>query len=182
MAKITKLKCINILALILLGMLIILIFIYIHVDKVNEVVVTPSKIHDKKINVIVQKEMGYRINVVNNTISGKNVSEEIKSDWKINYKLKVYIPIINHSIKGIEYQGDLNDFDQYKMFEVHKDKALKQSFIEASNNKVKFLEHFLAQEKVKGISEEQMAFAKEKIQYLKTLNKKLVKEITLNQY
>jgi hypothetical protein len=101
----------------------------------------------------------------------------------LNHKnmVNIYIPTIENSVTPEVYQGNLNDFEQYEVFEINKDIQLKHNFVNASNDKVTFLTDYLQNAVIKGISQEQLEFAQKKINSLKLLNEHLQNELTIKQ-
>ncbi|WP_042145288.1 MULTISPECIES: hypothetical protein [unclassified Pseudoalteromonas] len=159
--------------------MLILAISYYEYNEVNELVISSnsSSINKEYVSSNNKKNENYELE--------KQVYILPKQDntSSLNHKnmVNIYIPTIENSVTPEVYQGDLNDFEQYEVFEINKDIQLKHNFVNASNDKIAFLTEYLQKAQIKGISQEQLQFAQKKINSLKLLNEHLQNELTIKQ-
>lgn len=90
-----------------------------------------------------------------------------------------YIPPITQSPTPMHYTGDLHDHEAYKQYHTNQERELKIAFTDASKQKIMRLEALIARGIKEGISQDEIAFAKEKVSGLKAMNKQLQDELNM---
>ncbi|MBQ4851811.1 hypothetical protein [Pseudoalteromonas sp. MMG012] len=116
------------------------------------------------------------------SIPTKQLSLEIQNTLvpsNTEQRVKPYVPPIQALPSGAGYTGDLNDHHAYQQFHNDQEKALKLAYIIATKSKVKRLEALIERGKHEGVTEQQLAFAREKIAGLNAMANKLKVELNL---
>ncbi len=100
------------------------------------------------------------------------------TELTIKNRVQVYIPPISYrTTEPVRFQGELEDLDAYKTFELNQSDALKLNFIKSSKIKVEQLNTLLLKGESSGLPEEQLQFARDKINGIKTLVLSLEQEL-----
>ncbi|WP_105190454.1 hypothetical protein [Pseudoalteromonas sp. T1lg48] len=89
-------------------------------------------------------------------------------------------PIVKNNTQTLRYQGDLDDHQAYLQHQGQQEQELKRAYVSAAKDKVAELKKLLARGEREGINQEQLEFARNKINALKQMQRQLEAELASN--
>lgn len=85
-------------------------------------------------------------------------------------------PIIRSAPRQMPTAAELADDELYQKYEQRQEKRLFRAYVEASAAKIAVIESFIDQAEAGGISEEEIAFAKQKIEGIRAQSEQLLRD------
>lgn len=85
-------------------------------------------------------------------------------------------PIIRSAPRQMPTAAELADEELYQKYEQRQEKRLFRAYVEASAAKIAVIESFIDQAEAGGISEEEIAFAKQKIEGIRAQSEQLLRD------